>query len=129
MMNRQVHIQEADYEIVSSQLGNAVVDNPNRKLYDAIIGMSEKLFPNRRGQVFTVALTGAGLANNPIDLNRYYLQNATVIDGYFNRINMEALGNAIGDPVGRSIQEQIPALVAGAALGVGISLIVGVIRK
>src|SRR6056297_3118598 len=119
-MNKPIqHIEEAQFVDVSGQLSAPVSDNSSRKIYDAIIGMSEKVFPNRRGQVFTIALTGAGLANNAIDLNQYYLQNNDVIDGYFNRINMDKLGDAIGGSVDNSLKEQLPVFIAGAVLGVG----------
>ena len=128
-MNKPIqHIEEAQFVDVSSHLAAPLSDNGSRKIYDAIIGMSEKVFPNRRGQVFTIALTGAGLVNNAIDLNQYYLQNNDVIDGYFNRINMDKLGDAIGGSVDNSLKEQLPVFIAGAVLGVGSMVVLKAFR-
>lgn len=130
-MNNSNHIsdiEDAEFTEVSTSLGEPITDDSKRKLYDAIVSMSEKVFPGRRGQVFTLALTAGNLAHNPIDLNRYYLQNSTVIDGYFNRIDMNALGDAIGEPIDQSIRDQVPALVVGATMGVGISLLLRVLK-
>jgi hypothetical protein len=126
--NHLTDIEEAEFVEVSNTLGEPINNDSTRKLYDAVVNMSERLFPNKRGQVFTLALSAGNLVHNPIEMQSYYMRNSAVIDGYFNRVDMDALGDAIGDSVDQSIRDQVPALVVGATMGVGIALLLRVFR-
>ena len=129
-MNRQRNIEdisEADYVVVSSTPSTSLAGSQSRIIYDSIVGATDKLFPNRKGQVFTVAITASGLAKSNIDLNQYYMRNADVIDGYFNRIDYDALGDAIGGAIDQGMREKIPAFVAGAIIGVGIKTLLRIV--
>lgn len=122
-----VDISDAEYEVVSSQLGSPTSDSQSRIIYDSVVGVTDTIFPNKKGQVFTIALTTAGLAKSNIDLNRYYLQNSEVIDGYFNRVDYDKLGDAIGGSIDQGMREKIPAFVAGAIIGVGIKTLLRIV--
>lgn len=103
-------------------------DAQSRKLYDAIVGVTGKLFPGKQGQVFTLALTSAGLVKNPVTFNNYYRQNSQVIDGYFNQVDMDALGDAIGGTVGEGISNQMPGLMTGIAIGAGSFIVLRLLK-
>lgn len=121
------NLPESSYMEVHSSLAG-VSDAGKRKIYDAIVSMGDTIFPSKRGQVFTLALTAGGLANNGADLNKYYWDHSKVIDGYFNRIDMKALGDAVGPGVGERVSGKLPAVVTGMALGFGAALVLRVFR-
>ena len=120
----------SDEQVLYPEVVNAsgFGDAQSRKLYDAIVGVTNKLFPNKQGQVFTLALTSAGLVKNPVTFNNYYFQNSQVIDGYFNEVDMDALGNAIGGTVSEGISNQLPGVMTGIAIGAGSFIVLRLLK-
>lgn len=121
-------LPEAEYQIIDTGLGENIFDRFLEKnsgvLANTFANLIDKYAADKKGRLFTAAITAAGYSNDPEGLQEFYTNNAQAIDEYFKFVDMQALAAAIGGDLEEEIimgsvewfRARIPAFLTGAGI-------------
>ena len=136
MRDKSTYIEEASYQIIDEKqgLGDGTLSSIVQENAGSIVKGFAKLIETRagdkKGKLFTIAVTASGYASDPDGLSQAYDRNPEVIDGYFKYIDLQKLAEnfdgdmqeVVSNTTEDFMQNKMPLVLLGFGIGVGLSL-------
>ena len=110
-------------------LSETQTDSAGGGLPNWLVGAADMLTMNDKGKVVTSALVSFDLVKDPVKLQQIYDQNKSILNDYFNQIDLQKVNKQFGGKAKPALKATIKNIalnnMPGVLIGLGLGALVG----